>query len=59
MIDFGLSHFFEPGTKISKSGGTYEYKAPEVYYKNSDEKADIWSIGVCTYYMMTKEYPFP
>ena len=48
--------FFSP---FKKTIGTPEYLAPEVLgKKNSNEKCDIWSIGILTYEMLAGIDPF-
>ncbi|MEW5305938.1 MAG: hypothetical protein WDW36_008448 [Sanguina aurantia] len=57
--DFGLSirHWpYEP--KLSSRSGTPAYMAPELVMQNYDEKADIWSVGMLAYQMLTGRFPF-
>jgi len=56
--DFGLAHKFNPGTKHHKKQGTKVYMAPEMLLKRYDEKADLWSVGVITYQLLTGRLPF-
>ena len=59
ILDFGLSKILGPGEKCSESYGTPGYAAPEVIMENKyDFKADIWSIGVITYYLFSNKLPF-
>ena len=59
ILDFGLSKILGPGEKCSESYGTPGYAAPEVIMENKyDFKADIWSIGVITYFLFTNKLPF-
>lgn len=41
-----------------KRAGTPHYMAPEVYIGRYGPKADIWSIGVITFEMLTSVHPF-
>jgi len=42
----------------SKVVGSPQYIAPEVHYKDYDERCDIWSLGVLLYTMSLKNAPF-
>ena len=61
LIDFGSAAL--TNTPENKDGifglvGTPYYVAPEVIDGKYNEKADIWSIGVLTYVLMTGYPPF-
>lgn len=59
LIDFGLSAYIgDKQSELSKATGTAIYLAPEVISGNYDEKADIWSLGVLLYYLVTGQPPF-
>ncbi len=59
ILDFGLSKILGPGEKCNESYGTPGYAAPEVIrQKKYDFKADIWSIGVITYFLFCAKLPF-
>jgi calcium-dependent protein kinase len=58
IIDFGLSKKFEDKEKLKSILGTNFYIAPEVLDENYDAKCDIWSIGVITYFLISRELPF-
>ena len=59
ILDFGLSKILGPGEKCNESYGTPGYAAPEVIRQNKyDFKADIWSIGVITYFLFSSKLPF-
>ena len=45
-------------TGFSKSSGTPEFMAPEVYEEEYNELVDIYSFGMCILEMVTFEYPY-
>ena len=55
LIDFGIARFFKSGkTSDTRNLGTPGYAAPELYGRGqSDSRADIYSLGVLTYEMLT------
>ena len=65
IADFGLAKLLEPGSPsehISKAGqrmGTAHYMAPEQVQDSTDvdHRADIYSVGVVFYEMLTGELP--
>ena len=65
LTDFGLSKRFSKQINSDKSEnymqtlvGTAQYLAPEVIRGKYDQKCDLWSIGVITYYMLSGVLPF-
>uniref|UniRef100_A0A4W5NBV6 Si:dkey-240h12.4 n=1 Tax=Hucho hucho TaxID=62062 RepID=A0A4W5NBV6_9TELE len=59
IIDFGLAHRFKQGEEYRSLSGTPQYIAPEVInYEPLSEAADIWSIGVITYILLSGLSPF-
>lgn len=66
LLDFGLArHFVRPTDSttsvsgLARVGGTHGYAAPEVLCEHSiDERADIFSLGVVFYEMLTGNRPF-
>eukprot|EP01129_Flabellula_baltica_P011574 TRINITY_DN509_c0_g1_i2.p1 TRINITY_DN509_c0_g1~~TRINITY_DN509_c0_g1_i2.p1 ORF type:complete len:404 (+),score=80.43 TRINITY_DN509_c0_g1_i2:517-1728(+) len=58
ISDFGLSKNFSDGI-LSTACGTPEYVAPEVLLSVPyDQSADIWSIGVITFMILSGKPPF-
>jgi len=58
IIDFGFSTFIPNLEKIHC--GTLSYMAPEIisHLEHASLSADIWSLGVLLYAMLTKKFPF-
>ena len=66
LSDFGFAKsYIEAGrsmfTKFGEIGGTFIYMAPEQItdYRFVKPPADIYSLGVCLYYMLTGYFPYP
>jgi len=60
LIDFGLSRIWgaqEVGT-MSRSCGTVNYMAPEVLESKYGHKADLWSLGVIVFMLLSGKAPF-
>ncbi|XP_031583580.1 death-associated protein kinase 2 [Oreochromis aureus] len=59
LIDFGLAHMFHPGEEYKSTSGTPQYIAPEVIScQPLSTAADMWSIGVITYILLSGLSPF-
>ncbi len=64
VLDFGISRSVEPGvatlTATSAVLGTVFYMSPEqlASSKEIDHRADIWSLGVILYQLLTARRPF-
>jgi len=58
MIDFGLSKHFELGNALNDPVGTPYTVAPEVIAGKYDERADVWSLGVITFLLLSGDPPF-
>ncbi|MFO7976633.1 MAG: protein kinase, partial [Candidatus Hydrogenedentota bacterium] len=61
ILDFGLAKLMTPGrmTRSSMALGTAYYQAPEqsIHIKELDQRADIYSVGVILYQMLTGDIP--
>mmetsp|Transcript_18592 Transcript_18592/g.56153 ORF Transcript_18592/g.56153 Transcript_18592/m.56153 type:complete len:489 (-) Transcript_18592:1324-2790(-) len=57
-IDFGLAEYCEPGQYLSDKAGTVIYIAPEVLRSNYTLSADVWSVGIIAYLLLTGRLPF-
>lgn len=66
VLDFGIARFMndqsstdtdEQLTRVGTYVGTPEYMAPESFYSRVDARADIYSIGVMLYLMLTGRVP--
>ncbi|RDD41019.1 Myosin light chain kinase, smooth muscle [Trichoplax sp. H2] len=59
LIDFGLAHKYNPKDKIKVICGTPEFVAPEVInFEPISFSADMWSVGVVTYILLSGLSPF-
>ena len=59
--DFGFSTVFEDDTPMKRTAcGSPAYAPPEmVMHSAYTNKADVWSLGVLLYVMLTSTFPFP
>uniref|UniRef100_A0A3P9NXA9 Death-associated protein kinase 3-like n=1 Tax=Poecilia reticulata TaxID=8081 RepID=A0A3P9NXA9_POERE len=59
LIDFGLAHTIEAGVEFKNILGTPEFVAPEIVnYEPLGLEADMWSVGVITYILLSGASPF-
>ncbi|XP_072453059.1 death-associated protein kinase 1 isoform X2 [Notamacropus eugenii] len=59
IIDFGLAHKIDFGNEFKNIFGTPEFVAPEIVnYEPLGLEADMWSIGVITYILLSGTSPF-
>jgi serine/threonine protein kinase len=57
--DFGMSTRLQKGERVELAVGTPLYMAPEILAKLPyDSSADVWSLGVLIYILLTSEAPF-
>jgi serine/threonine protein kinase len=59
IMDFGLSKILAPSDKAKESCGTLSFIAPEIIQKKPyNNLVDIWSLGILSYFIISKELPF-
>ncbi|RQM24225.1 hypothetical protein B5M09_003490 [Aphanomyces astaci] len=59
IADFGFARALENECMAESVVGSPLYMAPELLdYKSYDAKADLWSVGIILYEMVTKSHPF-
>ncbi|VFQ72276.1 unnamed protein product [Cuscuta campestris] len=57
-IDFGLSDYVKPDEKLNDIVGSAYYVAPEVLHRSYGTEADMWSVGVIAYIILSGSRPF-
>lgn len=57
LIDFGFAGFLSK-QPFTETMGTHDYVAPDVLEGSYTEKADLWSLGVTVFCMVTGRLPF-
>lgn len=59
LSDLGFARYYEEDTMLKTLCGTPLYMAPEIMnYKDYDDRADLWSIGVILYEMLFGYRPY-
>lgn len=59
ICDFGISRAIQPGAHVREILGTIDYVAPEILsYEPLSLAADIWSVGVLAYVLLSGYSPF-
>ena len=60
LSDFGFAKVFNPDETCDKYMGTPEYLPPEMINKKTyNSSADIWSLGITLFVMLTGHFPVP
>lgn len=57
-IDFGISVFCNPDQEVDMRAGTPIYIAPDVLRCRYSHPADMWSVGIVAYMLLTGRLPF-
>ena len=57
-IDFGISVFCEAGQEVDLKAGTPIYIAPDVLRQKYSHPADLWSVGIVAYMLLSGRLPF-
>uniref|UniRef100_A0A7S0ZIW8 Calmodulin n=1 Tax=Timspurckia oligopyrenoides TaxID=708627 RepID=A0A7S0ZIW8_9RHOD len=58
LTDFGVSEFCKPGEFLKEKVGSPTYVSPDVMLGKYNFKADIWSLGVICYILLSGRTPF-
>jgi calcium-dependent protein kinase len=58
VIDFGCSQLVEEGTKLAKRTGTPLFLPPEMFMRHWGPEADLWSLGMVSYLLLSGKMPF-
>eukprot|EP00775_Hariotina_reticulata_P009371 gene9371-9534_t len=58
MVDFGLAAYCQPDQLLTERAGTPCYVAPEVLRQSYCFPADIWSVGITAYQLLTGRFPW-
>lgn len=58
LADFGISRVIKSTGKNTFIAGTPHYMAPEAFNRKRNQQADLWSVGVMLYQMLSGRLPF-
>jgi len=58
LIDFGLSKKMRNKQNLKDGVGTIYTMSPEVLKGNYTEQADVWSVGILAYMLLSSQMPF-
>jgi len=59
LTDFGISRILKTTSQSSSIAGTPVYMAPETFEGKRSSQADLWSVGVIFYELLTGRLPYP
>ena len=58
VVDFGVAAIMQPGQRLTARCGSAHYMAPEVIMGSYTQSAELWSVGVILYILLSGEMPF-
>lgn len=58
LADFGISRIAQGIQTAKRTGGTYQFMAPEQLRGRPTPQSDLWSLGVVAYVLLTGALPF-
>jgi len=58
LTDFGSSCYFKDCLALSDFPGTPSFSSPEIINGKYDQKTDIWSIGIVSYFLLCGKLPY-
>ena len=58
VVDFGVAAIVQPGQRLTARCGSAHYMAPEVIKGSYTQSAELWSVGVILYILLSGEMPF-
>ena len=58
VVDFGVAEMMAPGQVLTARCGSAHYMAPEVISGKYTQSAELWTVGVILYILLSGEMPF-
>ena len=58
VVDFGMAEIMAPGQILTARAGSPHYMAPEVIAGRYTQSAELWTVGVLLYVMLSAQMPF-